>query len=59
MGCTVQAAEAFETRSAAESTAEVLGVLRGIFEPRGIAVPAPLQVGAALADPHAFKTASV
>lgn len=40
-----EAAEALEQRSAAEAARRVMRLLRGIFEPQGVEVPAPLQVG--------------
>lgn len=44
-----EAAVALEQRSAAEAAQRAMRVLRGIFEPRGAEVPAPLQVRARLA----------
>ena len=41
-----EAAVALEQRSVAEAAQRVMRVLRGIFEPRGVEVPAPLQVRA-------------
>ena len=38
------AAKDFEERSVEESSMIVMRMLKGIFEPKGIAVPAPLQV---------------
>ena len=43
-----EAAEAVEKVSAGEAVAEVMTVLRGIFEPQGIQVPTPLQVSHSL-----------
>lgn len=40
-----EAAEAIEKQPAGDAVAEALAVLRGIFEPQGIQVPTPLQVG--------------
>ena len=39
-----EAAEAFEQQPAAASVERVLAVLRRIYEPQGIQVPAPVQV---------------
>jgi len=39
-----EAAEAFERQPAAASVERVLAVLRRIYEPQGIQVPAPVQV---------------
>ena len=47
-----EAAEAFERQSAAAAVERVMVVLRRIYEPQGIHVPAPVQVTAA---PSAFK----
>ena len=38
------AAKEFEERSLEQSTERVMAMIRGIFEPKGIIVPAPLQV---------------
>lgn len=38
-----EAAEALEQRSAAEAAQRVMRLLRSIFEPQGVEVPAPLQ----------------
>jgi lysine-specific histone demethylase 1 len=39
------AAVEFEAKPEAQAVAEVMQLLRGIFEPQGVAVPEPLQVG--------------
>ena len=39
-----EAAEAFERQPAAASVERVMAVLRRIYEPQGIQVPAPVQV---------------
>lgn len=39
------AAEELEGKTDAEAVGEVMAVLRGVFGPRGVDVPAPLQVG--------------
>lgn len=44
-----EAAEAIEKQPAGAAVAEALAVLRGIFEPQGIQVPTPLQVGSSTA----------
>lgn len=44
-----EAAEAIEKQPAGDAVAEALAVLRGIFEPQGIQVPTPLQVGSGTA----------
>jgi hypothetical protein len=41
------AAVEFETKPEAQAVGEVMQLLRGIFEPQGVAVPEPLQVGRA------------
>ena len=38
------AAKAFERLSCEEATRKVMAILQGIFEPKGVTVPAPLQV---------------
>ena len=38
------AAKEFEERSLEQSTQRVMAMIKGIFEPKGITVPAPLQV---------------
>ena len=43
-----EAAEAIEKQPAGDAVAEALAVLRGIFEPQGIQVPTPLQVGSSI-----------
>lgn len=40
-----EAAEAIEKQPAGDAVAEALAVLRSIFEPQGVRVPTPLQVG--------------
>jgi hypothetical protein len=39
-----EAALRFEERTTQEATERVMQMLKGLFEPRGISVPAPLQV---------------
>ena len=42
------AAKDFERLSCEEATRKVVAILQGIFEPKGVTVPAPLQVGSLL-----------
>ena len=50
-----EAAQAFENIAPAEAVAKVMAKLKGIFEPRGVAVPQPLQAICTRwgADPYA------
>ena len=46
-----EAAEAFERQPAAASVERVMAVLRRIYEPQGVQVPAPVQVQSAAMYP--------